>query len=199
MADFATLIPVRRKPTRATLAFEKVTDVPYTEVKVELEEYAAILFRLSNGAPGSFTTTQAAIGRKSDTEFQVYGSTCSYAWNHKRSNELWIGRRDKPNEILIEGPALQDPSDSRLHIAAKWSPHGLPRRGAQSLPRFLRRGEIGGARRSRTGFPVPPSGRGRRRCGFSRPSSPRAGAAGGFPSADRLNWAADSGYVVAGQ
>jgi len=109
MADFATLIPVRRKPSRQVLAFEKVTDVPFQEVKVELEEYSAILFRLSNGAPGSFTTSQAAIGRKSDTEFQVYGSRCSYAWNHKRSNELWIGHRDTPNETLIESPVLQDP------------------------------------------------------------------------------------------
>ena len=109
MADFATLIPVRRKPSRQVLAFEKVTDVPFQEVKVELEEYSSILFRLSNGAPGSFTTSQAAIGRKSDTEFQVYGSRCSYAWNHKRSNELWIGHRDTPNETLIESPVLQDP------------------------------------------------------------------------------------------
>jgi predicted dehydrogenase len=109
MADFATVIPVRKKPTRQVLAFEKVTDVPHQEVNVELEDYSAILFRLSNGAPGSFTTCQAAIGRKSDTEFQIYGSTCSYAWNHKRSNEMWIGWRDKPNETLIESPVLQDP------------------------------------------------------------------------------------------
>jgi predicted dehydrogenase len=110
MADFATIIPVRKKPKRQVLAFEKVTDVPYDEVKIELEEYSAILFRLSNGAPGSFTTSQAAIGRKSDTEFQVYGSTCSYAWNHKRSNEMWIGHRDKANETLIESNVLQDPA-----------------------------------------------------------------------------------------
>ncbi len=109
MADFSTLIPVRRKPTRPTLAFEKVSDVPYDEVKVELEDYSAILFRLSNGAPGSFTTCQAAIGRRSDTEFQIYGSECSYAWNHKRTNELWIGHRDSANETLIESPVLQDP------------------------------------------------------------------------------------------
>ena len=109
MADFATVIPVRKKPTRQVLAFEKVTDVPHQEVNVELEDYAAIMFRLSNGAPGSFTTCQAAIGRKSDTEFQIYGSTCSYAWNHKRSNEMWIGWRDRPNETLIESPVLQDP------------------------------------------------------------------------------------------
>jgi predicted dehydrogenase len=112
MADFATLLPIRRKPTRQVLAFEKVTDVPYEEVNVDLEEYAAIIFRLSNGAPGSFTTCQAAIGRKSDTEFQVYGSTTSLAWNHKRSNELWIGHRDKPNETLIESPVLQDPASA---------------------------------------------------------------------------------------
>ncbi len=109
LADFATQIPVRKKPTRQVLAFENIRDVPYEEVRTELEEYSAILFHLDNGAPGSFTTSQAAIGRKSDTEFQVYGSTCSFAWNHKRSNELWIGHRDTPNETLIEGPALQSP------------------------------------------------------------------------------------------
>ena len=84
--------------------------MPAQEVKVELEDYSAILFRLSNGAPGSFTTCQAAIGRKSDTEFQIYGSTCSYAWNHKRSNELWIGHRDAANEVMTESPVLQDAS-----------------------------------------------------------------------------------------
>src|SRR5512137_1709595 len=46
MADFATLIPVRRKPRRQVLAFEKVADVPYDEITIELEEYSAILFRL---------------------------------------------------------------------------------------------------------------------------------------------------------
>jgi predicted dehydrogenase len=109
MADFATLIPVRHKPARQVLAFEKAGEVESQEVKVELEDYSAILFRLSNGAPGSFTTSQVAIGRKSDTEFQVYGSKYSCAWNHKRSNELWIGHRDTPNETLIESPVLQDP------------------------------------------------------------------------------------------
>jgi predicted dehydrogenase len=124
MADFASLIPVRRKPKRQVLAFEKVTDVPYDEVKVELEDYASILFHLSNGAPGSFTTSEDAIGRKSDTEFQIYGSTCSYAWNHKRSNELWIGHRDKPNETLIESPVLQDPATSSYATLPTGHPMG---------------------------------------------------------------------------
>ena len=36
-------------------------------------------------------------------------AACSYAWNHKQSNELWIGHRDTPNETLIESPVLQNP------------------------------------------------------------------------------------------
>jgi predicted dehydrogenase len=124
MADFATLIPVRRKPARQVLAFEKVTDVPGQDVRVELEDYAAILFRLSNGAPGAFTTCQAAIGRRSDTEFQVYGSQCSLAWNHKRPSELWIGWRDRPNETLIESPVLQDPASGAFVSLPSGHPMG---------------------------------------------------------------------------
>ena len=106
----ATLIPVRKRPTRQVLAFEKVEEVESEEVEVELEDYSSILFRLSGGAPGSFTTSQVCAGRKSDTEFQIYGSECSYAWNHKEATVMWIGHREKANEILIENPTLQDPS-----------------------------------------------------------------------------------------
>jgi predicted dehydrogenase len=109
MADFSTRVPLRKKPRRQVLAFEKTSDQDFEEVRVELEDYASMLFRLENGVPGSFTTSQTATGRRSDTEFQIYGSECSFAWNHKRSNELWIGHRDRPNETLIEGPVLQSP------------------------------------------------------------------------------------------
>ena len=110
MADFATLIPVRKKPARQVLAFEEVKEADTVDVKIEVEDYAAMLFRLSNGAPGSFSTCQACAGRKSDTEFQIYGDTCSLAWNHKRATELWVGYREKANEILIESPTALDPS-----------------------------------------------------------------------------------------
>jgi predicted dehydrogenase len=114
LGDFATLLPRRQKPRKQVLAFEKTAgDAGTEEVNVELEDYSATLFRLSNNAPGSFSTCQACAGRKSDTEFQVYGSKCSLAWNHKRSTELWIGHREKPNEILIEAPALLDKSTAQ--------------------------------------------------------------------------------------
>jgi predicted dehydrogenase len=113
IGDLASLLPKRKRPKRQVLAFEKVGEVESEEVEVELEDYSAVLFRLDNGAPGSFTTSQTCNGRKSDTEFQIYGSECSYAWNHKDATQLWIGYRDKPNEILIENATLQDPSTAR--------------------------------------------------------------------------------------
>ena len=122
LGDIETIIPVRKKPIRQVLAFEKVGDVEYEEVNVEVEDYSAVLFRLSGGAPGSFTGSQVCPGRKSDTEFQVYGSEYSMAWNHKWSDKLWIGHRDRPNEELTESPVLQDP------VTAKYAtlPAGHP-------------------------------------------------------------------------
>lgn len=124
IGDLATLIPVRKRPKRQVLAFEKVDRVETEDVKVELEDYSAVLFRLSGGVPGSFTTSQACAGRKSDTEFQVYGSTCSYAWNHKEATVLWIGHREKPNEVLIENATLQDPATARYATLPAGHPQG---------------------------------------------------------------------------
>jgi predicted dehydrogenase len=109
LADFKTLIPQRIKPRRANEAFSAASGEGQS-VQVELEEYAAMTFRLEGNVPGTFTACQACAGRKSETEFQIYGSKGSLAWNHARSNELWIGKRDEPNQILIEGPALLSPS-----------------------------------------------------------------------------------------
>lgn len=122
--DFQTIIPVRKRPKQQTLAFEKTTDQNYDTVKIELEEYSAVLFHLSNGAPGSFTTSQVCNGRKSDTEFQIYGSEDSLAWNHKQSNQLWIGKRYKPNEILIESPQLQSVDTQKYALLPAGHPMG---------------------------------------------------------------------------
>jgi predicted dehydrogenase len=124
IGDLATLIPVRKRPKRQVLAFEKVDRVETEDVKVELEDYSAVLFRLSGGVPGSFTTSQACAGRKSDTEFQIYGSQASYAWNHKEATVLWIGHREKPNEVLIENATLQDPATARYATLPAGHPQG---------------------------------------------------------------------------
>ena len=126
---------------------------------------ASILFRLSNGAPGSFTTCQAAIGRKSDTEFQIYGSTCSYAWNHKRSNEMWIGWRDRPNETLIESPVLQDPVTAAYASLPTGHPLGYHDAVLNLFRDFYDVGQVGGKGKGRAVSRARPSAPARRKCG----------------------------------
>lgn len=123
-ADLATLIPVRQRPSHQVLAFERTAQTSSEEIEVELEDYAAVLFRLTNGAPGSFTTSQVAAGRKSDTEFQIYGDRCSMAWNHRDATRFWIGHRDRPNEEFIENPVLQQAESARYATLPAGHPLG---------------------------------------------------------------------------
>ncbi len=104
-ADFHTIIPERYKPAGPNLAFQKSGIGERVKVAIEVEDYATILFRLKNGTvPGSLSTSQVCPGRKSETAFEIYCAEGSLAWNHKRSDELWIGHRHGPNETLIENP-----------------------------------------------------------------------------------------------
>lgn len=113
LADLATLIPVRQQPSSLKVVSEQMQGNEAGKTRVELEDYSSVLFHLSSGAPGSFTTSQVCAGRKSDTELQVYGGRASYAWNHKEATVLWIGHRDRPNEMLIEDATLMDPSTAK--------------------------------------------------------------------------------------
>jgi len=107
MADLRTCIPKRKKPKAGPLSFSTQKNVPYDEVEVTLDDYAAMFLRLDNGARGNFTTCQVCAGRKVDLELQVFGSKESYAWSHVHPNTLWVGHREKGNELFYESSQLQ--------------------------------------------------------------------------------------------
>jgi predicted dehydrogenase len=72
------------------------------------EDIAHILLRFSGGARGSAVVSQVSAGRKNSLRFQVDGSRASLAWDAERPDELWLGRRDEPNGLLLRNPALLD-------------------------------------------------------------------------------------------
>lgn len=110
-ADFATYHPVRRKPLKAMEAFagKIASAADYQEVPVSTEDYAAVLLRFKGKAHGSFTVSQVAAGRKNFLLMEVYGTKKALSWNSENPNELWIGRRDGNNEMVIKDPSLLDP------------------------------------------------------------------------------------------
>jgi hypothetical protein len=74
-----------------------------------VDDLASVLVRFDNGAKGSFTAGQVCAGHKNDLVLEVCGSKASVCWRQEQQNELWIGRRDKANEILQKDPSLMDP------------------------------------------------------------------------------------------
>jgi predicted dehydrogenase len=107
MAELHTCIPKRKKPKSGPLSFSAQKATDYDEVEVKLDDYASMFLRLDNGARGNFTTCQVAAGRKVDIELQIFGTKESYAWSHVHPNALWVGHRERGNELFYESSVLQ--------------------------------------------------------------------------------------------
>lgn len=112
MADLATFIPRRLRPRRAveTFAGKLVGKPEGEEVEIHTEDTASLLLRFNNGARGTLLLSQINAGRKNNFWWEVNGSQASLYWRQETPNQLWIGHRDSPNELLLKDPALMSPS-----------------------------------------------------------------------------------------
>jgi predicted dehydrogenase len=56
-------------------------------------------------------------GRKNSLRFEVDGSRTSVAWDAERHEELWIGHRGRPNEVLArDASLLHEVAAGRTHL-----------------------------------------------------------------------------------
>jgi predicted dehydrogenase len=112
LADLSTTIPVRRKPTQEIETFAAADDVEREDAPMTTEDLAHILLRFDDGTRGSLVVSQVSAGRKNSLRFEVDGSGGSLAWDAERNEELWLGHRGKPNELLPRDPSLFLPEAS---------------------------------------------------------------------------------------
>lgn len=117
-AVFKTIYPIRKEPTKPLETFTGKLLKPedYVERKVDTEDYATVLLHYENGVPGVVTISQVSSGRKNRLFFEINGAKSSLAWNSERPNELWIGHRSEPNQVLLKDPALMS-DDARSVIS----------------------------------------------------------------------------------
>jgi predicted dehydrogenase len=54
--------------------------------------------------------SQISHGRKNSLQWEIDGSTGAAAWDSETPDHLWIGHRDRANEILLRNPALMGPA-----------------------------------------------------------------------------------------
>lgn len=108
MADFNTVHKFRKKPLKEVETYSGKILKPedYADVPIHTEDHANVLLRFSNGNRGSITVSQVSAGRKNQLKLEVAGSKQTIAFNSESPNELWIGHRDHPNQVLMRDPAL---------------------------------------------------------------------------------------------
>lgn len=108
-ADLQTVIPIRRRPVGPVQTFAQ-TEAEGEDVAIATEDLAHVLLRFEGGAPGAVVISQVSAGRKNMLSFELDGADAALAWNSERAEELWLGRRDRPNELLLRDPSLMKPA-----------------------------------------------------------------------------------------
>ena len=107
-AQFGRMHETRKKSADGKdLTFSKAEDTAgYVTYDVDTEDYAQILIRMDNGTLGNLTVSQVTAGYKNFMEFRQSGTGSSFSWNSEAPNQLIIGHRDRPSEILVKDPSL---------------------------------------------------------------------------------------------
>jgi predicted dehydrogenase len=107
LAELTTFIPERRKPVGPVETFS--TAAGATEPRrIETDDAAQILLRYPSGAKGAVTISQVSVGRKNAMLWDISGARASASWFSETPDQMWIGHRDAPNQVLARDPSLMN-------------------------------------------------------------------------------------------
>jgi predicted dehydrogenase len=108
-ADLMTVHPRRQRPSGGVETFSgrtSHTTAALEDMAINTEDFGCLMLRFAGGSRGCVWVSQVAAGCKNRLSFEIAGSRASMGWNSERPNDLWIGHRNRPNELLIKDPAL---------------------------------------------------------------------------------------------
>ena len=108
-ADLATFHKERFKPVGAAETFTggAMGQKQATEaVKITTEDHGAILLHWDDDIRGVYHVSQCTAGRKNRLYLEVAGTEGSMTWDSEQPDRLWIGRRNRPSELLQRDPSL---------------------------------------------------------------------------------------------
>ena len=107
-ADLQTFHTTRKRPKQSTETFggKLLTATDVEDTPVQTEDFGAVLFRMEKGARGAMTASQVSAGRKNYLSIEIYGTKSSVRWDQEHPDELWIGHRNSPNQVIVKDPSL---------------------------------------------------------------------------------------------
>ncbi|MBF7994899.1 Gfo/Idh/MocA family protein [Rahnella laticis] len=109
MADLSIVWPARKANVQGNSTFAaKEADTHYEDRPVTTEDMGFVLLRFDDGSKGCFHVSQVSAGRKNRLNFEVNGSGASVAWDQETPQQLWVGHRAQPNQMLSDDPGLMN-------------------------------------------------------------------------------------------
>lgn len=140
-ADLATFHKERKRPKGSVETFtgKKLAPSDYESVAVDTDDFGAVLVKLGDRARGSFAVSQMSAGCKNRFNFEIYGTKCGVAWNQERPDELWIGQRNSPNQLIVKDGSLFDARAAGFADLPGGHSEGYDDSHKQMFKRFYRR------------------------------------------------------------
>ena len=112
LATLETFHKTRLRPRGPVQTFAKVDPKTMKRYSVDTEDFASILLKFGkakhkyvDGVHANASVSQVAAGWKCSLYIGIYGTEGSVRWDLQQPNEIIVGRRDEPNQILQRGTA----------------------------------------------------------------------------------------------
>ena len=93
-ATFGTAHADRRPP-------ESDVQEPTATMGSAMDDLAGLLVRFSDGTQAVLSLSHVAAGHPYRVQVEIDAERAGVSWDSERPNELWIGHRDEPNELLV--------------------------------------------------------------------------------------------------
>lgn len=111
-ATLETFHKKRKRPVGEVKTFAKVDPAKMVSYDVDTEDFGSLLLKFgqashgnANGVHASASISQVAAGWKCSLAVGLYGTEGSVRWDMQQPNEIIVGRRDEPNQILQRATA----------------------------------------------------------------------------------------------
>jgi predicted dehydrogenase len=106
-SDLAIFWPTRKQPKGSGESFSGKLGVASETVDTPIvtEDFGMTMFRMGK-ARGAMTASQVSAGRKNGLVLEIYGTKGGATWRQEAPEELWLGHRDAPNQVLMKDPSL---------------------------------------------------------------------------------------------
>ena len=111
-AHLETFHKTRQRPRGEVQTFAKVDPAQMVSYRVDTEDFGSLLLRFgrarhgyADGVHANACISQVAAGWKCSLALGIYGTAGSVRWDLQQPNEILLGRRDEPNQILQRATA----------------------------------------------------------------------------------------------